>query len=72
MLTITKNYEESFTPTLNGIAVTARYASSTPVVWFERSVATHANKEDDKTRIKPKTVTHFPKRNINIKIQLQS
>ena len=47
-----KTFEELFTPTLNGIAVSVRHVSSTPAVlptcWVEQPVATQKNNLDDK------------------------
>ena len=65
MLTMAKTFEQLVTPTSNGIAVSVRYVSSTPVIL-------DAGLNDRLRRRKKnlKTVTPFPKWNINIKISL--
>ena len=75
MLTMAKTFEKLLTPTLNKITVSVLYGSSTPLVLYaglNNQLWRMQIKKMKEKRKKPKTVTLFPKWNINIKIQSQS
>ena len=71
MLAIANVFEKLFTPTLNGIDVSIWYVFFMSVVLhagLNDCVQCQKSNSDDKNRNNSKTITPFPKRNINITI----